>query len=31
VVKPFREQLGYDYLGDWIEREGNANDPIARP
>ncbi len=25
VVKLFREQLGYDYLGDWIDREGNRN------
>ena len=25
VVKLFREQLGYDYLGDWTEREGNRN------
>lgn len=25
VVQLFREQLGYDYLGDWTEREGNAN------
>ena len=25
VVKLFREQLGYDYLDDWTDREGNAN------
>ena len=25
VVKLFREQLGYDYLGDWTEREDNRN------
>src|SRR3974390_2273476 len=25
VVKLFREQLGYDYLGNWIERENNRN------
>ena len=25
VVKLFRERLGYDYLGDWTDREGNAN------
>jgi type I site-specific restriction-modification system R (restriction) subunit len=25
VVNLFREQLGYDYLGDWTEREGNKN------
>jgi len=25
VVKLFREQLGYDYLGDWTDREGNCN------
>ena len=25
VVKLFRARLGYDYLGDWTEREGNAN------
>jgi type I restriction enzyme R subunit len=25
VVKLFREQFGYAYLGDWTEREGNAN------
>jgi predicted HTH transcriptional regulator len=24
-VTLFREQLGYDYLGDWTDREGNAN------
>ena len=25
VVKLFRDQLGYDYLGNWIEREENRN------
>ena len=25
VVQLFREQLGYDYLGDWTDREGNRN------
>ncbi|OGT34155.1 MAG: restriction endonuclease subunit R [Gammaproteobacteria bacterium RBG_16_51_14] len=25
VVNLFREQLGYDYLGDWTDREGNRN------
>ncbi len=25
VVRLFREQLGYQYLGHWAEREGNAN------
>jgi len=25
VVKLFREQLGYDFLGDWTDREGNRN------
>jgi len=25
VVKLFRDTLGYDYLGDWTEREGNSN------
>ena len=25
VVKLFRETLGYDYLGDWTDREGNRN------
>lgn len=25
VIKLFREQLGYDYLGNWIDREGNRN------
>jgi type I restriction enzyme R subunit len=25
VVKLFHEQLGYDYLGDWTDREGNRN------
>lgn len=25
VVSLFREKLGYEYLGDWIDREGNRN------
>ncbi len=25
VVKFFHERLNYDYLGDWTDREGNAN------
>ena len=25
VVTLFREQLGYDYLGDWTDRAGNCN------
>src|SRR3990170_4237541 len=25
VVKLFRDTLGYEYLGNWIDREGNAN------
>lgn len=25
VVKLFCERLGYAYLGDWTDREGNAN------
>ena len=25
AVTLFREQLGYDYLGDWTDREGNRN------
>jgi type I restriction enzyme, R subunit len=25
VVKLFREVLGYDYFGNWTDREGNAN------
>jgi len=25
VVELFRDQLGYEYLGDWDERPGNAN------
>src|SRR3972149_5566214 len=25
VVRLFREQLSYDYLGDWTDREGNRN------
>ena len=25
VVKLFRDTLGYDYLGDWTDREGNRN------
>lgn len=25
VVKLFREQLGYDYLGNWEDRPGNNN------
>ncbi len=32
VVKLFRETLGYDYLGHWIDRAGNRNieDELAR-
>jgi type I restriction enzyme R subunit len=25
VVKLFRETLGYDYLGNWVDRDGNRN------
>ena len=25
VVKLFRERLGYDYLGDWIDETDNRN------
>ena len=25
IVALFRHQLGYDYLGNWIDREGNSN------
>ena len=25
VIALFRDQLGYDYLGNWIDREGNRN------
>lgn len=25
IIKLFREELGYSYLGDWHEREGNSN------
>ena len=25
VVRLFRDTLGYDYLGNWVDREGNAN------
>ena len=25
IVKLFSEELGYDYLGDWQDREGNSN------
>ena len=25
VIGLFQNQLGYDYLGDWQEREGNRN------
>ena len=25
VVDLFRDQLGYRYLGDWTDREGNTN------
>jgi len=29
VVKLFRERLGYDYLGDWIDRPDNRNIEVA--
>ena len=25
VIKLFQEELGYTYLGDWEERDGNSN------
>ena len=25
VIALFRDELGYDYLGDWSDREGNSN------
>ena len=25
VITLFREELGYRYLGDWTDREGNSN------
>ena len=25
VVRLFCDTLGYDYLGNWIDREGNSN------
>ncbi len=25
IVTLFRDQLGYNYLGNWIDREGNRN------
>lgn len=30
VVKLFREQLGFDYFGDWQDRDGNSNIEIGR-
>lgn len=27
IVKLFREQLGYDYLGNWEERSNNQSEP----
>jgi hypothetical protein len=30
VVKLFRQTLRYDYLGNWIDREGNRNIEGAR-
>ena len=30
VVQLFRNRLGYDYLGDWQDREGNSNVEEAR-
>ena len=26
VIKLFRDQFGYDYLGDWRDREDNSED-----
>ena len=25
VIKLFSDELGYEYLGNWAEREGNSN------
>jgi type I restriction enzyme R subunit len=25
VIELFREELGYRYLGDWTDRDGNSN------
>ena len=25
VIRLFHKDLGYDYLGNWIDREGNRN------
>ena len=25
VIKLFQEELGYNYLGDWQDRDGNSN------
>lgn len=30
VVKLFQDQLGYDYLGNWIDRENNYNIETSR-
>jgi len=33
VVKLFADRLGYEYLGDWLGRDGNSNveEEILRP
>ena len=27
VIALFRDELGYQYLGDWTDREGNSHEP----
>ncbi len=30
IIKLFRDELGYQYLGDWTDRQGNSNIEVGR-